>query len=64
MDGYIEALSSTNPWVREKAVSALGEMGAGAQAALEPIDRLKNDQDNRVRVRAKWAAEEIRRQIG
>jgi hypothetical protein len=59
MDELCRELQSPDAAVRERAVSALGDMGAAGAAALTDLERLRNDPSMKVRSRASWAIETI-----
>lgn len=61
----LDDLQSPNPEVRHRGADLLGERGAAAVDALPELERLaKSDPDRRVRTRAQWAVENIRRKSG
>ena len=59
LDTLVAQLSSSDAEARERAASALGDLGAGAASALDALRVAQNDQAHRVRVRAAWAVERI-----
>jgi len=61
LERYIEALESSDADVRENAVVSLGKMGERAASAVPLLENLKKDSVRKVRVRAGWAVEEIKR---
>lgn len=54
-------LLSPHAEMREYCASLLGDRAQSAAAALPDLDRLANDPNRAARLRARWAAETIRR---
>lgn len=59
----IDDLASPDAAVRERAASALGDLGGPAAPALEALSAAKKDADSNVRVRASWAIERIMKAV-
>ncbi len=64
IDAFIANLASPEQERREAAASRLGELGALAKKAIPALETARTDDDYRVRARAEWAIERIRRSIG
>lgn len=62
--GLIEGLNDRNRLIRARAASLLGRIGAEAQSAVKPLERLLNDEDDFVRFSAEYALKQIRTATG
>jgi hypothetical protein len=59
----IAELGSSDAAVRERAASALGDLGRDAAPALDGLRLARRDQARRVRIRAAWAVERIEKSV-
>jgi HEAT repeat protein len=57
----IDQLNSVEPRIRERAIIALGDRGAMARDAIPALLAMRDDADDEVRQRSRWAVERIGR---
>lgn len=61
VEDLVLGLQSSDPRVRERSASAIGDLGSGGASVLPVLEALRQDSDRRVRARAAWAIESIGR---